>query len=253
VEFTIQNEKIRFGLSAIKNVGTAAIESILNARNSKGPFTALSDFINRVDTSKANRKTVESLVKAGAMDRFGSRTAMMTALPDLMERSHKAKKAVAAGQAGLFDTEEESKSVTVQDILPVVEDLSQTQLLAYEKELLGFYLTAHPLESQRKVMEKYDLTPVSEITTSLVGQKANVGGIITEIKKITTKAGNNEMAFVKLEDLSGTMEIVIFPKVYARTLNEWKRDSIVIITGRIDEKDNRLTMLADEIRTLSEG
>jgi DNA polymerase-3 subunit alpha len=250
VEFSIQEEKIRFGLSAIKNVGTTAIESILDSRNSKGPFTGLSNFIDRVDTSKVNRKTVESLIKTGSMDRFGGRTALMTALPDLIERSHKAKRAVAAGQTGLFDTQESGKTDTGQEILPEVEELSQSQLLAYEKELLGFYLTAHPLESHRKNLEKFGLTPVSDITNSMVGEKVIVGGIITEIKKITTKTGNNEMAFVKLEDLSGIIEMVIFPKVYARTINGLNRDAIVIISGRIDEKDNRLTILVDDMRPL---
>ncbi len=245
VEFKIEGDAIRFGLSAIKNVGTAVIESILTARKS-GPFIKLSDFMKRVDVSKVNKKTIESLVRTGAMDTFGRRAQLLVALPDLLDRVHKDRKATAVGQAGLF--EEPSPS---DDVLPNIEEIPKEQLLAFEKELLGFYLTEHPLT--RLITKLHDLgtSPLGDITSERVGDKVRVGGIVTAVKRITTKASNQEMAFVKLDDMSGVVEIVVFPKVYARTFDAWRTDSVVWVTGRVDEKDDRLTILVDEAGTVS--
>jgi DNA polymerase-3 subunit alpha len=250
IEFSIESGKIRLGLSAIKNVGSAAIESILAARKADGEFRGLGDLLSRVDTSKANRKTFESMIKTGALDRFGGRTALLMALPELLDQSHKSKKAIAAGQSGLFDLTGDDGPAVIVDNLPVVKELTQSQLLTYEKELLGFYLTAHPLESHRPVLEKLNLTPVAEINSNKVGQRITIGGIIVETKKIMTKASNSEMAFVKLEDLSGTIEVVVFPKTYAKTANLLKNDTIISISGKVDEKDDHLTILADDVKSI---
>ncbi|MEK9143190.1 MAG: DNA polymerase III subunit alpha [Patescibacteria group bacterium] len=245
VEFTIEANGIRFGLSAIKNVGTAVIESVLAARVGE-PFTKMSDFIRRVDVSKVNKKTIESLVKAGAMDAFGIRAQLLMVLPDFLDRVHKDRKATAAGQAGLFD--EASPPV---DVLPNIEEIPKEQLLAFEKELLGFYLTEHPLTRLITKLRDLGTTPLGDITSERVGDKIRVGGIVTAVKRITTKAGNQEMAFVKLDDRTGVVEIVVFPKVYARSFAVWQADSVVWVTGRVDEKDDRLTILVDEAGSVS--
>jgi len=137
-----------------------------------------------------------------------------------------------------------------KDILPEVSPLSQSELLAYEKELLGFYLTMHPLEPHRKLLSQLSLTPINEITSIRVGDRLSVAGIVVGVKKITTKAGNHEMAFVKLEDLTGTLEVVVFPKIYIRTIEYWRTDQIITVSGKIDEKDDRLTMLVDDANIL---
>lgn len=245
VEFSIEQGKIRFGLSAIKNVGTAAIDSILEARKSQ-KFKNLSDIINRVDTSKVNRKTFESMVRTGAMDAFGTRAALLSAFPTMLELSHKQKRAVSSGQVGLFAEEDGAGSGSVPDI----PELSQTELLGFEKELLGFYLTTHPLEPHRKLFEKGTFTPVSEISRDRVGSRIEIAGIVVSVKKIYTRAGNNEMAFARLEDLTGTIEVVVFPKIFARTSDLWHADSLVKLSGKVDEKDDRLTILADEASKL---
>ncbi|HUD19636.1 MAG TPA: DNA polymerase III subunit alpha [Patescibacteria group bacterium] len=248
VEFTIENEKIRFGLSAVKNVGEAAIEVILAAR-AAGKFVGIGDFLGRVETGKVNKKVLESLIKAGAMDAFGKRAALLAFLPAVLDQVHKQKKQVASGQVGLF-AEDDAKQI-LSDILPQVPEIAQSELLAYEKELLGFYLTMHPLEPYRKQLSTLSLTSIADINVNRVGERVSVGGIVVNVKRITTKAGNHEMAFVKLEDLTGIIEIVVFPKVYARTMDYWQMDQIVTVGGKIDEKDDRLTILIDDANLLS--
>lgn len=246
VEFSIHDGKIRFGLSAIKNVGTAAIESILAAR-SAGQFVSLSDVIARVDTSKVNRKTFECLIKTGAVDAFGARAAMLCGLQQLLEQSHKKKKAVSSGQVGLFA---EDDTGVHRDSLPDVPELTPPELLGFEKELLGFYLTTHPLEPYRKTLAGKKLTQITELTHDRVGERIELAGIIVTVKKIFTRAGNHEMAFAKLEDFTGIIEVVVFPKIYATTSDLWKVDRVVKLTGRLDEKDDRLTILVDDVKAL---
>jgi len=183
------------------------------------------------------------------MDAFGKRAALLAFLPAVLDQVHKQKKQVASGQVGLF-AEDDAKQI-LSDVLPDVPEIDQSQLLAYEKELLGFYLTMHPLEPYRKQLSTLSLTSIADINVNRVGERVNIGGIVVNVKKITTKASNHEMAFVKLEDLTGIIEIVVFPKVYARTMDYWQMDQIVSVGGKIDEKDDRLTILIDDANLLS--
>ncbi len=252
VEFTIEGGKIRFGLSAIKNVGTAAIESILSAHSAGGSFKSLTDFIRRVDLSKVNRKTLESLIKAGAMDVFGSRAQLLEALLVILEEAHRVRKAVAWGQVGLFDTDENGSDQLV-DALPAVAELPKQVLLSYEKELLGYYLTEHPLATVLTRISVDSATPIvslADVNQDSVGSRVTVCGMVTNVKKILTKAGNSEMAFVRIEDLGGVIELVVFPKIFAKTSDLWSRDAIVLVSGRVDEKDDRLTILVDDAKRI---
>jgi DNA polymerase-3 subunit alpha len=248
-EFSIEKGKIRFGLSAIKNVGTAAIDSILQARAGAGPFSSLSDFIRRIDTSKVNRKTLESLIKAGAMDAFGSRGSLLAGLPTILEQMQRTKKALSQGQVSLFDEQETSgASLTIE--LPKVSDLSHQELLTYEKELLGFYFSSHPLS---KVMAKLaDLNAVSigTLDQDIAGQRITVCGTVRTVKKIITKTTNQEMVFVKLEDTSGSIECVVFPKTYAHSTDLWQIDSILLVSGKLDQKEEQLSLLVDEAKRI---
>jgi DNA polymerase-3 subunit alpha len=250
IEFSIENpstssgQAIRFGLSAIKNVGSAAIESILEARLLKKEFTSLSDVLARVDLSKVNKKTLESLIKTGAMDAFGKRAQLLSVLPDLSDGMHKKKKADLKGQSGLFDSDDGAKTSGV-DILPNVPELTNSQLLSFEKELLGFYLTAHPLSFHQKELNAMQLQNIGAIDADVVGTKVVIAGLIVDVKKIFTKAGNNEMAFVKLQDLTGTIECVVFPKLYAQESSLWTQDTIVQINGRVDEREDRYTVIVE--------
>lgn len=252
IEFVIENGCIRFGLSAIKNVGAAAIESILQTRRAEGPFHNFSGFLRRVDVSKVNKKTLESLIRAGAMDAFGSRAALLSALEAMLKEAHKERKAVASGQVGLFDSGP-AKKTDHADALPQIAELSPSELLACEKEMLGLYLTAHPLEkTMRDASHEEHVVPIADVTIERVGDRIQMIGLITQVKKIVTRSGNQEMAFVRLEDLTGSIEIVVFPKIYAKSTQLWVRDGIVMVTGKVDQKDDRLTILADDIRAMEQ-
>lgn len=250
VEFTVEKGQIRFGLSAIKNVGEAAIESILRARDTDGSFTSFANFLKRVDVSKVNKKTLESLVRAGAMDSFGSRAALLSVIEQQLERIHKERRAISQGQGGLFDTGDSNESALL-DALPNVEELKNNELLAFEKELLGFYLTSHPLEKTMARLGKADhIMAISSINEECVGDRVQTAGLVGTVKKIVTRSSGSEMAFIRLEDLTGNIEVVIFPKIYARTADLWVRDNAVMISGKVDQKDDRLVILADEVRIL---
>ena len=256
VEFSIEptasgSHAIRFGLSAIKNVGTAAIETILGARSVR-PFDDIGDVVARADTSRVNKKPLESLIRAGAMDAFGSRAGLLAGLAEIMEEAHKHKKAVAAGQVGLFEGEEYS---TLRPSHRPYQggELPREQLLAFEKELLGFYLTAHPLEPFFAALAQLSAVPLTEINSNRIGERVTVAGIVASVKKVITKAGNNEMAFVRLEDTTGSIELVIFPKLFARTADLWVRDSVVVASGKVDQKDDRLILLVDEAKRVTNG
>ena len=244
VEFSIDNGSIRFGLSAIKNVGTAAIESILKTRSANKKFTSLGDVLTRVDLSKVNKKTLESLIKTGAMDAFGNRAQLLSVLPELTDGMHKKKKADSKGQSGLFDSDDTQKH-DLTDTLPEIPEMTNSQLLSFEKELLGFYLTAHPLSFHEKELSAMHLQHIGSITEDMVGSRVVIAGLVVDVKRIFTKAGNNEMAFVKLQDLTGTIECVVFPKLFAQQPTLWAGDAILQIHGRIDQREDRYTIIVE--------
>lgn len=247
-EFSIEeNTMIRFGLSAVKNVGSAAIESILAARKSK-PFVSFQDFCNRVDLGKVNKKTLESLIKAGAFDGFGKRATLLIAMPDLMDQMSKSKKHEADGQGSLFG--EDSISISTSfDISSIdVDDFTLEEKLVFEKEFLGLYLTSHP---HMEILSNLKLLVTHEIDLlegEKVGSFVKIGGIIEMARKIITKKSNAEMAFISVGDEKGmTIECVIFPKTYEQVKTYIVQDSVVMIEGRLDSKDDRLVIIADKV------
>ena len=251
IEFTIDQEKanapgiILFGLSAIKNVGTAAIDSILKAREKEGAFKSFTDFVSRVDLSKVNKKTFESLIKSGALDQFGKRAALLSAFPAIVDKIHEKAKNKLEGQDSLFAMDE---NLGIKDNLPQMEELSKDELLLYEKELLGFYLTEHPLTSYLPTLEKKVSVRIGAIVNT--PKPIVIGGIITQVKKILTKNAGQEMAFVKLDDFTGTIELVVFPGVFERTKLIWRVDQVIILKGKVSEKEERLNVLVDDARAL---
>jgi len=248
IEFTIEEGQIRFGFSAIKNVGTASIDAILEGR-CKGPFLSFRDVLTRVDLTKVNKKTVESLIKTGALDCFGNRASLLIALENLLEDLHKKKKASLEGQDGLFDVEDGYSKKDYH--LPSTPDLTRSERLAYEKELLGFYLTEHPLMQYGNVLESLKCQPINTLSEDLVGNTHTIGGIITTMKKIITKSKNNEMAFIKVEDTTGSIECVVFPSLYSKYVHLLHADSMIRVSGRLDKKDDRITILADDLSNLT--
>ncbi|MBI2036565.1 DNA polymerase III subunit alpha [Candidatus Microgenomates bacterium] len=246
-EFTIEDKtKIRFGLSAIKNVGEAAISSILLARQS-GPFSSLADFINRVDLSKVNKKTLESLIKAGAMDAFGKRAVQLSSLSENLSNTQKEKKRQTMGQESLFGDDHKEENRT-SGAMSLMEEFTRGELLAFERELLGFYLTEHPLERLISQLRRQSQNTISQLHLAETDQKKiRICGIISSLRKFLTKKSQSEMAFLRLEDQTSEIECVVFPKVYSLYKDILFKDQIVIVEGRLDNKEDRLSLIIETI------
>lgn len=248
-EFSIEGQKIRFGLSAIKNVGEAAIESIIEARAEK-PFESFEDFCNRVDLGKVNKKTMESLIKAGAMDDYGNRAKLLIELPQITDKSTRKKKDTTDGQGSLFgDEEEPMESSDNQANNLNIEDFSTPEKLAFEKEFLGFYLTAHPQAANLSYVRQVITHELSILPEEKEGTIVKIGGIIESNRKIFTKRNNNEMAFVLLSDENGVqVECVVFPKVYDRYKSYLIRDTVIIVEGKLDARNDKPTIIVEKIK-----
>ncbi len=245
IDFTIEKNGIRFGLSAIKNVGTAAIDSILSAREKEGEFKTFNDFISRVDLAKVTRKTMECLIKVGAFDKFGRRAQLLASYSQIVDKVHQKKKREIEGQGSLFAFDE---AIDLKDNFADIEELSKEELLLFEKELLGFYLTEHPLAEKIEKLEKRVTHRVLNLTPSR--NQVIIGGLITSVKKITTKSTNNEMAFVKIDDMTGTVELVVFPTIYQKSKNLWIRDKAILVKGKVNEREERLSVIVDDAKPL---
>lgn len=227
---------IRFGMNAIKNVGTGAVEEILRARES-GKFESLEDFFTRVSTRIVNRKALESLIKAGAFDRFGERSMLLYNLDALLAFGTRIQKDLLSGQTDLFgNLLEETSHVKPQ--LKLDENapkINQHEQLTWERELLGLYLSKHPLELYESFLSE-QCVALNTLTPQHDGKPVTIGGTITDVREITTKNGQ-KMAFVKIEDQFNEVEVILFPSSYQRTLGLWQRDRVVLVRGKISAKD----------------
>lgn len=235
---------IRFGLSAIKNVGEQAILSILKARK-MGEFISLMDLTSRVDNRLVNRKTLESLIKAGSLDNLGSRAAQLLVLDLVLEESHKLNKSKLSGQTSLFDNDEDMGSLLVK--LPEVEEMPLEQLLVFEKDLLGFYLHEPPYLKKLQQIGQYVSFKLANLSDEHVGQKITLGGVIIEVKKVLTKRSAQEMAFIKLSDGISQIEAVVFPAIYSESKDFLSRDQVVVILGRVDKREEELSLVCESI------
>jgi DNA polymerase-3 subunit alpha len=236
-EFGIVPEsgKMRFGLCAVKNIGRGPIDAILAAREEGGPFIGVEDFAKRVNASEVNKKVWESLIKAGAMDSFDDRGRLLANVELLVGYANKAQRNALSGQIDLFG------SLGVEDQLPALrleepsEVMSNPERLANEKELLGIYLSYHPLDDYAGYLADKS-TAISTITPQMENQSITIGGIVTTVRKIVTK-NNASMAFVGFEDKTGALEIVVFPKAYEKTPELWQPDQVVLVRGKVSYKD----------------
>ncbi len=250
-DFSIEEKtKVRFGLSAVKNVGSAAIESILEARKIR-PFTGLADVCSRVDLSKVNKKTLESLIKAGAFDAFGNRASLLVSMPEIMLKCQQQKKQAAEGQESLFGDDEDSPTPGTMHMTTVdIEDFSKNEKLLFEKEFLGFYLTSHPQMGALASIKSIISHEIEVLEEEKEGTLVKVGGIIETSRKILTKKTNAEMAFISIANEKGiTVEIVVFPRVYEQYKELLVNDNCVVIDGKLDSKDEQPVIIADRIST----
>jgi DNA polymerase-3 subunit alpha len=244
-EFTVIGSKIRFGLVAVKNVGEGAIEVIIDDRK-KGRFSSLFDFCERVDLKKANKRVIESLIKCGAFDSTGAnRSQMMVSLENAIDYGQRVQKERTDPQMGLFNMGGVRQDINLPK-MPSMDEWDERQLLAFEKEALGFYITGHPLTRFEDLLDKFTNANTISLKKKNDGELVRIGGIIINIKTIKTKKGDL-MAFVTLEDQHKTVEIIIFSLAYAAVHELLVEDNTVIIQGRVKRDENSVKILADTI------
>ena len=226
---------VRFGLLAIRNVGSRPIDALLEARRENGPFRSLADVFARTDGKSVTRGAAECLIKAGALDSLGRRSQLLAALDRAVSYGQQQRKMREIGQNSLFGalTGDDHDDFT----LPDVPDHSQEQLLAWEKELLNLYLSAHPLSHIAAALRRRVSASSVDLNEEWAGQKVTLGGRVTEIRRIVTKRGDT-MLIVQVEDLQGTFPVTVFPKTYAATSETWREDAVLLVTGSVRFRDD---------------
>ncbi len=240
--------KIRFGLLAIKNVGSNVVEAIIHERKEKGPFKSFSDFISRIESKDLNKKSLESLIKTGVFDKFERRNQLFHNIEEILNFNRELKNQKANGQKSLFDGK---GSAPVSLKLKSVKAADMQQKLLWEKELLGLYISSHPLERFKKILERRTL-PLKELKERIFDQNTiRVGGIISSIKKILTKKGQ-PMIFMKLEDLTDKVEVVVFPRAMERNPSCFQENKIVFVSGRVDNWKESPKIICEDIEEIIE-
>ena len=258
--FSVDNGAIRYGLSAIKSVGRPVIEALVKEREDNGQYQSLKDFMER-NSSQINKRAIENFIKAGALDCLeGNRRQKMMVYQQISDSISLEKKNSLAGQMSLFDlvSDEEKKEFEIR--MPNVEEYNKEEILAFEKDVLGIYLSGHPLESCRGIMEKTitartsDFQPDEETNLPKVmdSQKVIIGGMITE-KTIKYTKNNKVMAFLTVEDLVGTVEVVVFPRDYEKSQSLLNEDGKVFIQGRVSAEDDKASkLILEKIRSFDD-
>jgi len=242
--FTVEGEAIRFGLLAVKNVGEGAIESIIKAREEGGEFRSLTDFCTRIDLRLVNRKVLESLAKVGALNTLGHPAQILMGLDDALAAGQSAQRDRASGQTSLFDMAGD-ESATLERPLPSTPETPVRERLRWEKELMGLYLSDHPMGEVAEHVGQFVTAYSGDLKDeSLDGQRVVLGGIVTGIRSVLTKS-KSTMAVVTLEDLQGTLEVVVFPKTYEQTMGTWRDGAILLVAGRVDHRGDEASLLAD--------
>ncbi len=251
VEFAVvpgDKPAIRFGMAAIKNVGTSAVEEILRARTENGHFDTLEEFLSTVNSRVVNRKALESLIKAGAFDRFGDRSTLLHNLDAMTAYAQRLQKQQNSGQTDLFGMVVDEVAVKpVLNLMAPAEKYDVREQLLWERELLGLYLSQHPLQIFEAYLAEQTI-PLNTLKPEHDGKNVTIGGAIVDAREITTKNGQ-KMAFVKLEDQFGETELILFPSSYQQTIGIWERDKVVLARGKVSAKD-RDGNIGDEVKIL---
>ncbi len=247
-EFKCDGERsIRFGLLAIKNVGTTAINSIINAREN-GEFKSLNDICERVDLRVVNHKVLESLIKCGCLDSFGfKRAQLMNILDNCIERSSSLQRERSRGQLSFFNDYSENVFKDTVNLIPNINEWPEPQVLAFEKELLGFYISGHPLAKYSRQIKRFHSFTTNDLKSCSDGQEVKLAGLIYKIKQTTTRKTGEKMAILMVEDLEGSVEVLVFPKTYKK-VNQYLLDSnVVFVVGRVDLKEEMPKIIANDM------
>ena len=256
--FTVAEDGIRYGMSAIKSVGDAVVDAIVEERRANGLFKDLKDYISRMSGKEANKRTIESFILAGAFDSFGAnRKQMMTAYPDIASAVSAEKKKNASGQMSLLDFMSEEDSEQFQVDYPDVPEFSKDIILSGEKQMLGLYISGHPLDNVRELLEKqtniktsdFEIDEETGLVSAVDGRNYTLGGLIESINTRITRKGEN-MAILSIEDLYGSMEVIVFPQAYERYRSLLEVNNAVIIKGRAQVSDDESKLIASDIYSM---
>jgi DNA polymerase-3 subunit alpha len=253
-DFNVTDDRIRFGMAAVKNVGESALESIIQERADSGRYTSLENFCNRIDSRRVNSRVIESLIKAGAFDSLGcKRSQFFAILPQAMEQAKAAQRDRQSGQMSLFSlapvtTTQELNAIT----LPDIAEWNELERLAFEKETVGFYITGHPLDDAIHEIRTVVDIEIGKLSQWGDAQPVRVGGLIRTCKQLKSKKGD-PMAFLALEDILDSVEVVVFPEVYARSQHLLSSTEPVIIQGTVQKDERGAKIIAESIDPLAEA
>jgi DNA polymerase-3 subunit alpha len=239
---------IHFGLGAVKNVGEGPVEAIVDARKEGGEFTSLEHFCQCVDLRQVNRRALECLIKVGALDAFGGRIQLLGVMDRMIGISGQAHQARELGQLSLFDL---GIAASVEPLLngaPLATDAPSREMLNWEKDLTGTYISAHPLQQVAVSLSNIVTLYSDDLTEEMVGERHTVAGMVSRVHQIITRT-NKPMAFAQLEDLQGTIDVVICPRVWQRTREMWETDRILIVTGKVNDRNQELSLTCDSVQT----
>ncbi|MCG3150248.1 MAG: DNA polymerase III subunit alpha [Verrucomicrobiae bacterium] len=242
---------IRFGMAAIKNVGEIAVQNIIDVRGTAGQFQSLADFCDRVDSRVVNRKVVECLIKCGAFDSVNrQRSQVFAELEYQLNRAATVQRDRDRGQAALFDVAPVNARKQSPGHIPAVV-WSESEMLGFEKELLGFYVTGHPLSQHAEILRRYELASTAQLATLQDGQATRIGGLISKLTPKLTKQGK-PMAIIVLEDLDGAVEVLVFPEAHAKCSVHLKVDAPVFVTGVVNLREDKPKIFADQVIPLTD-
>ena len=243
---------IRFGMAAVKNVGVGPVQTILDARAEGGPFSSLEDLCDRVDLRQVNKRSLECLIKVGALDDFGQRQQILEVLDQLVARSAATHSAKENGQMSMFDLfSDAGVPEQVPIVLPTVKETSSRERLQWEKELLGVYVSSHPVQQLNLDLSRFVTCAVAELDEEHHDKNVTLAGMITEVRTTTTKKGD-KMAFVQLEDMQGQCEVVLFPRSYQEYQELLQEDRVLLVKGKGQTRNGRTNVLVDSLQTTVE-
>lgn len=254
-DFTVINDRIRFGLAAVKNVGGAALVSIIEEREKNGAYKSLGDFCSRIDSARVNRKVIESLIKAGALDSMGGQRAQYMAILDqALDQAKAVQRDRLSGQMNLFALTGQADQKTTGSAveLPDIEDWPELQRLAYEKETVGFFLTGHPLESVIDDINRLIDTNIDKLDSWPDGQAVRLGGLIQQVKEHKSRKGER-MAFTVLEDMTSSVEVIVFPSTFADCSHLIGGEEPLIVLGTVQQGERGAKIIAQSIDRLSDA